>query len=676
MNLVRKSKFTVVFRPALYALLGIYAFAVTVVLPGGATAGNEPSWQAALGEAVRAHLVFGQDIVYTYGPLGYLAVNAALPATYAIQSAAAVVVAALFASALSVRTSSEGRPWQKIAFAASGLIAAVTVVQVTTIDILLYFILALALTHPSLARKQPNRYFVLTLGLVAGVVGLVKFSYCVGFFFIGAVALLLLADVEAFAIYSLAFVIASAGVYRCVTFGPWPWIVLLAAGVTATSLWRRIGVFGPAAAACAAALAANPPYLHFLVRSFKEASEYSAGMAVDGSARDLIIGLAAVAIVIALAVCERAALGVSRVAAIVLLLGLLFKEGFVRQDTGHLAVFFCGTALLAGVVVLSARARYVAIAALLVTAFSLFSAARLLASVGQSNVIARVLPPFVVQNLRDTVVAASDWRQRASAFQRTYAAGLAPDALPAAAVAKLRPYPVDLVGSEVNVVFANGLRWKPEPVFQPRNAYAPALDALDRDSVRSPGPRRELIEFDPIDNRYPLADEPFTIREILCNYALDSRIAQPLTTSSGSDTFLVLQPATGRCGVESQVSAGNADWNEPIAVAAPHGSIAFLNAKIRYSPIGLAIKTLYHVPEVDMTVDYDDGKNETHRIIPAVALDGLLVNPAPRSLEGLRALVAGAPVDRARAIRFSTGAPWFFSGGVDYRVTTVPYAKP
>lgn len=631
---------------------------------------------AALGEAARLHFVFGQDIVYTYGPLGYLAVNAALPATYAAKTAAAVIIAALLASALVTRASSEGGSWQKVAFALGGVVAVGMVVQTTTIDMLLYFIVALMLTHPAIVRKAPNSYSVMALGVFAGVAGLVKFSYCVGFFVAGAAALLALMDAEALATYVIAFVLASAGVYASATFGLWPAIVPLAPGVAALALRLRFGVAVlVVAAVCAAILAANAPYLHFIVRSFKEASEYSAGMAADGSPGALAAGLTVVASIAALAVRERAALGPSRVLAIVLLLGLIFKEGFVRQDAGHLAVFFCGAALLCCIVLLSARLRYSAIAASLVAAFALFLSVRLLVSVGISNPVARVLPVTVAVTLRDELSTALDWRHQALAFQQSYAVALAPDDLAAGVVEKLRAYCVDLVGSETNVVFANGLCWSPEPVFQSRNAYAPSLDALDRDSLRSSPSWRKLVEFYQIDGRYPLGDEPFTMRAILCSDELDPQFAQPIVTSSGTDAFLVLKPSAVRCGSESAVSAGSAEWNEPIAVGARRDSIAFINVRIRYSPAGLALKALYRVPPVNMTVDYADGTDQTFRIIPAVALDGLLVDPAPKTLQSFRSLLAGMPADRAKTVRFSTDAPWVFSG-VDYRVTTVSYAKP
>ncbi|HEY1977150.1 MAG TPA: hypothetical protein VGG89_11415 [Candidatus Baltobacteraceae bacterium] len=664
-------------RAILYSFIGIYAFGVALVLPWTATPGNEPSWQAALGQAVHQHLIFGRDVVFTYGPLGYLAVNAALPASYAAKIIAAIIIAAIVSSLVVFRSVAEGKPWQRVVFAVGSVLIVAIVVQVTTIDILLFFALVLALTPPSLAQKRPNRYLVLALGLFAGAAGLVKFSYCVGSLLAGIAAFAALADTDAVAIYIIGFCLGSAGVYACVTFGFWPWIVPLVVGIAAGTLRRRLGSLALVVAATSAAVpAVFTPYARFFIESWREASEYSAGMAADGSARDLIAGLFIVAVVIGLAIWERAALGLARILVIVLMLGLAFKEGFVRQDTGHLVVFLLAAGLLAAVVLLAARLRYTAAIALLVVAFTIFASVRLLEGVAQSNVLARTFPSSVAQNIGGALSTVLNWHSRELAFDNGYRAALAPDSLPPSVVAQLRPYPIDLVGSETNVIFANGLQWKPEPVFQPRNAYAPALDLIDRASLQTPAARRELVAYTSVDNRYPLSDQPFTYDELLCRRVLVPGITQPVTTSSGNDAFVALQPSAQRCSNERIADAGSVAFGEPITVAAPHGNITFLIADFHYTLLGLLFKTFYHVPPINMNVDYGDGDNASLRIIPAVARDGMLIDPVPKDVRSLRSLLAGNPVDRVRAVTFSAEVPACFIDDIGYRVTTVKYAKP
>ena len=51
-------------------------------LPFAAATGLDRSWQLAIAEASTHGLVFGRDIVFTYGPLGYLGIGAGIAPTY------------------------------------------------------------------------------------------------------------------------------------------------------------------------------------------------------------------------------------------------------------------------------------------------------------------------------------------------------------------------------------------------------------------------------------------------------------------------------------------------------------------------------------------------------------------------------------------------------------------
>ncbi|MBV8351256.1 MAG: hypothetical protein JOZ21_03155, partial [Verrucomicrobia bacterium] len=62
------------------------AVAATVLLimplsPSFPGVGLDLSWEYALNEAVARHLVFGRDIVFTLGPLGFVFANMYHPAT-------------------------------------------------------------------------------------------------------------------------------------------------------------------------------------------------------------------------------------------------------------------------------------------------------------------------------------------------------------------------------------------------------------------------------------------------------------------------------------------------------------------------------------------------------------------------------------------------------------------
>ncbi|GCL40117.1 hypothetical protein SR1949_52510 [Sphaerospermopsis reniformis] len=60
------------FIPILGFILTGYCFIIFLPLPYGINIGLDPSWQYAISYASSEKLTYGKDIIFTYGPLGYL----------------------------------------------------------------------------------------------------------------------------------------------------------------------------------------------------------------------------------------------------------------------------------------------------------------------------------------------------------------------------------------------------------------------------------------------------------------------------------------------------------------------------------------------------------------------------------------------------------------------------
>ncbi|MBE9259370.1 hypothetical protein, partial [Dolichospermum sp. LEGE 00246] len=57
-------------------ILFIYVFIASLPLPSPIQMGLDPSWSYAISQANQKQLIFGKEIIFTYGPLGYLITGA------------------------------------------------------------------------------------------------------------------------------------------------------------------------------------------------------------------------------------------------------------------------------------------------------------------------------------------------------------------------------------------------------------------------------------------------------------------------------------------------------------------------------------------------------------------------------------------------------------------------
>jgi hypothetical protein len=422
---------------------------------------------------------------------------------------------------------------------------------------------------------------------------------------------------------------------------------------------------------CALVLGVGTSYRQFFYYSMESASGYSSAMSLDAPSILLAVALPVFAIMALLIVRDWKALAPSRAFVLLVLLWLAFKEGFVRPDAYHLTSFLLSTALIGCVLLLCVTmplsraysALSIVISVLLASAFSLN---------GPQAILSAASPRRAASGLKNAFATVSYWHFGDAQRYASYRKQLAPDALPPTALGKLLDQPVDLVGYETNVVFANALRWKPQPVFQPYAAYTSALDALDRDELASGGARRELLTFATIDTRYPFSEEPSAYRELICNYALDKRFAGPVTTRSGTK-LIILDPSTNRCSIPVHYSYGVIAWAEKLPVHTVSRRLAFLFVDVRYSLLGLGAKVLYKVPPVSMIVGYENGTSITFRVVPDVLADGLLVNPIPKTIHGALMLFADTGDDRVKTVGFTTSDLRFFAPVMSYRLEEVGY---
>jgi len=485
----------------------------------------DPSARAGLALAAKLDLQFGSDVVFSYGPLGFLRDTR-------VWFSGLAVVAFLYSALIHVLLScgvvlALARTLPPLAAFGAALLL-LTVVNRVDEPLALGALACLAL-----ARTQDCR------ALGAGVVGIAVFA----------------------AVESLAKI----------SIGPAIFIAGLVALISRRAGWRQIGAFCGIYAFGVLALwvLAGQGLSNlggFVENSAAIVSGYSAEVALIGAPRwqEAAAAVTLVALVAGAVVTaegdRRARWGT---VGIVAFLGFgLFKEGVTRLDAPHLELFFATAAIFWVGLGWSRRQAVVAlVGAAALVAVSIDAAPPgggsridVFANLERAGIAGRnLVSPSRLEEIE------SDARE-----QMTASYGMDPRILNA-----LDGRTVAIDPWEVGAVWAYYLDWEPLPVFQPYAAYTASLDEVNAEAVAGPdGPdailRQNTELLDPqfpsgaIDGRYRGWESPLAVRMTLCRF-------RPEITTAG---WQLLMRTPDRCGEPRPLGSVDAVYGEEVPVPA------------------------------------------------------------------------------------------------------------
>ncbi|HEY2052567.1 MAG TPA: hypothetical protein VGH14_01380 [Solirubrobacterales bacterium] len=555
-------------------------------------AGIDPSWNAGLAMAVDQGLHFGREVVFTYGPLGFLNSRIVFFGGLSVLSflyAGALYV--LFCIGL-VRALRRALP-----LLAAMVVAFVAVAWLPMPLVEVGLLTAVFACFWLLEAERSERalwVFVVAAATFAAPAALIKLSTG------PPVAVILL----------VALIGARAGGRRIATF-----VVVFVALVLA--LWLATGQ----------SLGDIPA---FVSRTIEISSGYSSAMLRSSDVAPWKVTAAVIAAIASgLAVVVAAWLWGGRdratrwagVVIAALVSFAIFKEGVVRVDAGHLTLLFANAAVLWVAIGMSGRRRGLMLAAAaivfaaslpvrpagLTTQFDPVSNVRL-AVEGARNLVA--------PGRRDAFTAAGR-----AGMQATYA--LAPQGL-----AALEGHTVAVEPWEVGAAWAYELDWDPLPVFQSYSAYTPQLDRLNAEAVEDPGGPERILrqntqvvvpEFPTpdLDDRFLGWDPPEQARAVLCNF----------TPIWEDERWQVLGRVPDRCGPSRGIGSATAAAGEAVTVPTPGpGEVVFARVHgAGVSGLERVQAFLFHAASRHAVVN----GTTRYRLVPETAGDGLLLRAAP-----------------------------------------------
>lgn len=517
-----------------------FAFAMALggaIPPTPPMPGLDPSWITAINVGWATHRRFGHDLLFTYGPWGFLDV----PLT---TSRGGLVLAAVFAA-----TASAALFWMCLVYLRQLLgpeVAAPAAFLATTLvaandpgSRLICAALLAAFTEfrrrtTGAGNWRRDATLVATLAALGAFLLQVKFPQ--------GIAVLALAVVLAATVGSIA------GMIRSLVLGG-------AATILVTLIaWR-------------AAHQDVDDLLSWLHGSWQLTAGYSGAMAIEANGRRagaiLYLLVALLVVVTARGIARMARLHPKTVAIGEVLVALImveygFKSGFTRADPGHAPTFF----LVIGFVLLAAAWHFPR------PTVPIF--AGLLSLILAGNGIPGLTLMF--RGMSVAHIAASGKSQKVD-LEAARLAAQDSYQLPASIRDGLQGHPVTVDPWEATLPWAYSLDWSPVPVFQAYSAFTADLDAINARAIsHAPADQRVLRDaLQVIDGRNPRWETPQYLLALTCNYQV--------IHSAG--TWTVLHHGGNRCSSPRVLSTRPIDAGETVEVPSVGGNSIVL---ARFTP--------------------------------------------------------------------------------------------
>jgi hypothetical protein len=554
--------------------------------------GNDPSWRFAINQAVAQGLVFGRDVVYTYGPYASVFTKSYHPATDWLMLAGSVFLALCYSLLLTTLAAVMNRRWIPMLFVgfAASLMYSHEPIRDAPRDALLYsYPLLLALltyriTSDAAKERRWSTRFKIVFGILflpLGLLPLVKGSFVL---ICGSLAVccvfLLLQDKQTMMAGLCAFLPLFFGVL----------------------LWRVSG---------------QPlrGLMSFFINMRPVVSGYTEGMSLVGNVREIAIYFVASAGILYTAINDKARSILHNVVAVIcyaLFFFIAFKEAFVRHDA-HAMVGSTAIVLAAfsGALVLRNK-----LAVSLIVVLFAFIACGYIDS-HYVDFSAERLVTNTVDAYRDALQGLGSRVSAQSGLKAQFDEALA-------SIKKQAPIPplqgtADIYSFNQSALFASKQTWLPRPVFQSYQAYTAELAKLNADHLGgNKGPENVLFRVEPIDDRFPALEDGPSWPVLISNYSI----------AAADNFFLYLKrrPTLAAAPTSTEIYSGRHALDRDVPVPRAKDAVV-AEIGVEQTFLGKLLTALYKSPELHISVSLTGGGTKTYRLIPGMARAGFVISP-------------------------------------------------
>lgn len=548
----------------------------------------DTSWQGVLSYVVFKGLQFGKDIVFTYGPLGYVTTD-----TYSGYLLASRIgfdlalkgVFALIMVALALRLRPVLRWW-----------FAVNIVFFSAISPDALYLFAIALSACLVIESQLSLGLALGVGVLFAFVSLTKFT----FFLLCATSLVIV----------VTYAVSKRKWFR-------------AGGLLAVYLICLLLFW------CLAGQQISG-FLPFLRGAYEVASGYAGAMSIHESRLEFWGGVSALLLGVGLFIgLARNGGEKGRNLAMLMVVCvssfLAWKEGFVRADYHHICTLFA--------FLLFAEPAAWAVFQPPDKHQGLLLGLTLVALLSPYVLLSRIHPGFfseLLPRIRARIVenggALIHPREFRAALEEALSREKEQNALPT--IKRLIGQDsVDVFGYEQAVALLNDLNYRPPPVFQGYSAYTPFLVGRNRSYyLGSTAPAVVILKYQTVDDRLAAEDDAGVMEVVLRNYV-------PVATEKA---YMLWKRKAGAALLTSHrlLREGAANWDEPLLLSS-NECPAWIEIDIGSTWLGKLHEFFYKPAKFIMTLETTDHEAHRYRLVRSLAKSGFIINPALRDLDDL-----------------------------------------
>ena len=546
--------------------------------------GLDPAWRFGVNQAVAQGLVFGKDLVFTFGPYGAIYTLVYGPATDLLAMAGSIYLAISYWGIYTMLM--RNRNWHH------------TVLFCMVLACVLY-------------TRDPLFF---SLPLIVALLSY-KIMFTPGHF----------VRQSRFGWLVVAAVFAPLGLLPLIKGSLWllsAVTIALCGGIFIHGKQRRLAVASILAPLLLLPLAwavSGQPLLalpgYFISQSAIVAG-YTEAMASGRNYAEVAVYLLPAALLLAVVALQAGATRIQRlflVAVYFFYLFMVFKAGFTRQD-GHTTI--ASTALLFGVFFLGHVVQTRLSSLLLMAAMFCWV---MIDSVYIKSSTASLY------NARDAYVWSWDgakrrWHDRnwpRSDYDIAVAKMRAEAALP------LLPGRTDTYPTEISFLIASGNTWAPRPVFQSYSVYTPSLAEKNRQYLLgTTAPDNLVFEAGSLDERFPTLDDGASWPVLLNNYVPSQK--------AGNALILKKKPDAAPLRAPTEVLRASYKLGQRIALPDSQRQL-FANFDIKPTLRGRLAGVLLKPEPLYITVTLKNGSQSRFTVIPNMARSGFLLSPLVRN---------------------------------------------